>query len=164
MAWAIEKRALASPLDSNRCKKLCAQILALLESDENSQRVVACLKTLGHSIIAPTRYTEAIIFLKKTKVNLVISDVHLENGGSVFDFLKWIRTNNVTSTTPFILYSCSPTEPAKYVEDALKTTSKLLGANLYLSMESFDSEHFGKQIQRALEDKSIPQVITILQS
>lgn len=136
----------------------------MLESDDNSQRVVACLKALGHSVIAPTRFTDAIIFLKKTRVDLVISDVHLENGGSVFDFLKWIRSNKVTSTTPFILYSCSPTELAKYVEDALKTTSRLLGANLYLSMESFDPEHFGKQIQRALEDKSIPQVITIIQS
>jgi CheY-like chemotaxis protein len=95
-------------------------------------------------------FPEAIEFLRKQHVDLIISDVHLENGGNVFDFLRWVKENPSTKSTPFVLLSSEPTPRAKFFEDGLKTTARLLGAAKYISMDRFDSEEFRKQIDALL--------------
>jgi hypothetical protein len=43
--------------------------------------------------------------LEQEQFDLVISDVHLENGGSVFDFAIWVKKYPKTSRTPFAMFS-----------------------------------------------------------
>jgi CheY-like chemotaxis protein len=131
---------------------LCAQILALLELDENSHQVIKSLEVAGHSVVAAKTFREAIQIIEKKDFALIISDVHLENGGTVFDFLKWVRNNAKTLDTQFVLFSCQPTPLAKYVEDGVKTTARLLGATKYITMESFDSGEFSAHIQNVLSE------------
>jgi CheY-like chemotaxis protein len=88
--------------------------------------------------------------LQRTQVALIISDVHLENGGSVFDFLRWVKRHPIIRATPFVLFSCTPTSIAKYLEDGLKTSSRLLGAAKYITMDRFDSDEFNRQIDSLL--------------
>lgn len=129
---------------------ICAQILALLELDSLSLDVVESLQRAGHQIVTCTNFAEAISLLQVTNFALIISDVHLENGGSVFDFLRWVRRNPLISATPFVLFGCVPTETAKYIEDSLRTSARLLGASMYLVMDQFDSNEFGRQIDSLL--------------
>ncbi|MBA4076953.1 MAG: hypothetical protein C0508_18070 [Cyanobacteria bacterium PR.023] len=125
-------------------------ILALLELDENSAQVVECLKGIDRRTTVCKKFTQAIELLEEKSCALIISDVHLENGGNVFDFLRWAKANPMTKDTPFVLLSCKPTKMAKYVEDGVRTTARLLGADLYLTFESFDPVSFRNQIEPLL--------------
>jgi CheY-like chemotaxis protein len=129
---------------------MCAQILALLEQDQNSQQVVKSLKQSGHNVVTSKNFTEAIGILKEQRFDLIISDVHLENGGSVFDFLRWVKKNPSNSKVPFVLFSFVPSALAMYLEDGVKTAARILGAAMYITMHQFDSESFRKQINSIL--------------
>lgn len=134
---------------------MCAHILALLEQDENSRQVVSSLTNKGHTVALPATFLKAIELLKQRPVvDLIISDVHLENGGSVFDFLRWVRRNTVTaSAPPFVMFSFKPDKMAKHLEDGIRTSARLLGAARYISMDRFDEEDFGRQIESLLPPK-----------
>lgn len=125
-------------------------ILALLELDENSAQVRESLRDIDQRTTVCKKFTKAIEFLEEKSCALIISDVHLENGGNVFDFLRWAKANPRTKDTPFVLLSCKPTKMAKYVEDGVRTTARLLGADLYLTYEKFDPVSFRKQIEPLL--------------
>lgn len=132
---------------------MCAQILALLEQDENSALVIESLNQSGHTVLAAANFRDAISMLEAKRLDavvLIISDVHLENGGNVFDFLKWIRKNPQTEHTPFVMFSSRPTEAAKYMEDGLRTAARILGTSLYITMNIFDSVEFRRQIDSLL--------------
>ncbi len=129
-----------------------ALILALHEEDQNAQQVTQTLKLSGHGVIESKNFTHAITVLNSQHVDLIISDVHLENGGNVFDFLRWVKKNPSTKDTPFVLFSSKPTPKAKYFEDGLRTTARMLGAALYITMEIFDSDEFRKQIDSLLPE------------
>ena len=148
----------------NEENPLSALILILHEEDKKSQQVTESLKKSGHNIFSVKTFNQAIAFLKSRRVDLIISDVHLENGGSVFDFLKWVRGNASTKDVPFVMLSCQPTALAKYLDDAVKTTARLLGAAKYITMDTFDSEHFRKQIDPLLpgENPTIESSITTI--
>jgi CheY-like chemotaxis protein len=125
---------------------LCAQILTLIEDNERANQVIKALKQAGHKVVACANYTDAIELLQSSHFALIISDVHLENGGNVFDFLRWVRRNPLTSETPFVLYGCKPTPTAKYLEEGLRCSARLLGATKYIVMDNFDTNEFRRQI------------------
>lgn len=125
-------------------------ILALLEIDENSAQVVESLKDIDQHTTVCKKFTQAVELLEEKSCALIISDVHLENGGNVFDFLRWAKANPMTKDTPFVLLSCKPTKMAKYVEDGVRTTARLLGADLFLTFEIFDPLIFRNQIEPLL--------------
>jgi CheY-like chemotaxis protein len=138
-----------------------ALILALHEAENNSNQVVNSLKESGHNVLLAKNYIDAISILQRQHVDLIISDVHLENGGNVFDFLRWVKKNNSTKNTPFVLFSSEPTARAKFLEDGLRTAARMLGASLYLTMEMFDSDEFRKQIDSLLSAEEQPIALTI---
>jgi CheY-like chemotaxis protein len=130
---------------------LSALILGLIEEYENSNQVVKSLELLGHQVVVVDTYTKAMAILEQpNSITLIISDVHLENGGNVFDFLRWIKRNQTTSHIPFVLFSSRPTDMAKHLEDGLRTSARMLGAAMYISMHQFDSTIFGKMISSLL--------------
>jgi CheY-like chemotaxis protein len=135
-----------------RGEKVHALILALHEEDQHAQQVTRSLKLSGHGVIESKNFTHAIKVLNNQHVDLIISDVHLENGGNVFDFLRWAKKNPTTKDTPFVLFSFEPTPKAKYFEDGLRTTARMLGAAMYITLEVFDSDEFRKQIDSLLPE------------
>ncbi len=66
--------------------------------------------------------------LDRGEFDLIISDVHLENGASVFEFLRWVKTHKRFAKIPFMLFSLEPSEMAKYLADAVSTAARYLGA------------------------------------
>ncbi len=127
-----------------------AIVLALHEDLKNSQQVAESLRVLGYKVLLSKNFTQAIELLKNRHVDLIISDVHLENGGNVFDFLRWVKRNPNTQNTPFVFFSSAPTAAAKYFEDGIRTAARILGAAMYIGLESFDSEEFQTQIDSLL--------------
>ncbi len=133
-------------------------ILALLENDGNRHQVTESLTRSGHVVHVVDTFTKAIeVFQEPRKFDLIISDVHLENGGNVFDFMKWVKRNPASSKIPFVLFSFEPAAVAKYLEHGVKAASRALGAATYISMDKFDAEEFRKQIDLLLpaEDPAV---------
>lgn len=127
-----------------------AQILALIESPATELAVTESLIPSGHNVLVATSYPKAIAILQGVHIDLIISDVHLENGGNVFDFLKWVRTNPLVGAMPFVLLSCEPTILAMYLEDGIKTSARMLGATKYIRMNKFDGQILREQIDPLL--------------
>jgi CheY-like chemotaxis protein len=125
---------------------MAALILALLESDTNANQVKACLEDCGHEVAVVNTFSDAIAVLSSEKIDLIISDVHLENGGSVFDFLRRVKKGQWTCEIPFVLFSSQPTPMAKSLADGVRMTARHLGAIKYLEMEVFDAAQFAEQI------------------
>ena len=127
-----------------------ALILALHENKRNADQVTESLRRSGFKVLETSSFAKAIIMLQTQSVDLILSDVHLENGGSVFDFLRWVKKNPSTKATPFVLFSSDPTAVAKFFEDGVRTSARMLGASMYITMEVFDAEEFRKQIDSLL--------------
>jgi len=138
---------------------LNALILALNEEQKHSDSVSASLRKSGHTVILAKNFSEAIAILNLRHVDMIISDVHLQNGGNVFDFLRWVKKNPSTLDTPFVLFCSEPTALAKFIDDGLRTSARLLGAAMYITMESFDEDEFRRLIDslfKPLKDDGQP--------
>ncbi|MBK9202723.1 MAG: hypothetical protein IPL73_09860 [Candidatus Obscuribacter sp.] len=71
---------------------MSALAIALLENKKNAKQVTACLAQCGHETIVVDSFAKAKDLLLTQPCGLIISDVHLENGGSVFDFCAGSKT------------------------------------------------------------------------
>jgi CheY-like chemotaxis protein len=139
---------------------LHALILTLHENDDNAHQVAESLKLSGHNVIMSKNFAHAISVLGSHQVDMVISDVHLENGGNVFDFLRWVKRNPSTSAIPFVMFSSRPTVMAKYVEDGIRTAARMLGAAMFITMEIFDTDRFRARIDSLLPAEDLTQLTT----
>jgi len=132
-------------------ENVCAEILALVENHNNWSHLVQSLSKSGHHVHALERYSDAVEILKKNcQIDLIISDVHLQNGGDVFDFLRWVKMDSARAKTPFVLLSLEPTPMAKYLEDGIRISSRMLGASMYIRLDKFDSDRLREQIELLL--------------
>lgn len=126
----------------------------MLEDDENSKQVIASLSDGGHDVTHAETFRDAMSLLTDdNQFDLVISDVHLQNGGNVFDFLRWIKKNPVTAKSPFILFSSKPNSIAKYLEEGIRVSARMLGASMYIAMDKFDAQKFTQQVETLLPVK-----------
>jgi CheY-like chemotaxis protein len=121
-------------------KSVKALIIALMESPEQSETISRCLKAAGHDVHFVENFSKAKTILQKVPCDLILSDVHLQNGGNVFDFLKWCKNNSLSKPIPFVRLSLEPSPMAKYLGDGVRYAAKALGAAKYISMETFDSD------------------------
>ncbi len=129
---------------------MTALILALLEKHTSSAQVKECLRKCGHEVLVVETFAKAKTIIKTQSINLIISDVHLENGGSVFDFLRWVKKREESCQIPFVLFCAEPSPIAKYLADGVRTSARILGAAKYLEMEKFDPELFREQLDELL--------------
>lgn len=140
---------------------MASRILALLEHPEHIADVRNCLVVEGgHKLSVATSFREAKAILEETAIDLIISDVHLENGGNVFDFLKWIRSQERFRFIPFVLFSLEPTTLAKYLSDGVRAAARQLGAHKYISMDTFDPDLLLKELAELLPPGAAVQVVT----
>ncbi len=147
--------------------EMTALIIALLEHREQHAQVRVCLEQAGHEVVVVDSFARAKAILQppplenqdraeKKRVlrehsfDLIVSDVHLENGGTVFDFLKWIKSDPSLHEIPFVLFSLDPSQLAKYLADGVRTTARMFGAAKYILMSPFDSDIFAREIGEVL--------------
>jgi CheY-like chemotaxis protein len=135
---------------------MSALILALLEDEVNANQVTKCLEAYGHEVFVVDTFAVAINYLDTHKIDLILSDVHLENGGNVFDFLRRVKKDTKTNHIQFVLYSLGPTPLAKYLSDGVRTSARYLGAVKYIEMKTFDAVDFSGQINDLLPRKDKP--------
>lgn len=124
-----------------------AQILVLVEHTEPMIQIAESLEKFGHKVLQAHNFADAMDILKQREVDLIIGDVHLQNGGSIFDFMRWVRGDPHMQGIPFVCYSSEPVEVAKYLSDGVRTAARALGAARYITMEKFDAVAFRNEIE-----------------
>lgn len=143
----------------DRYVHMITRILALLEHPEHDTEVRDCLESAGHEVVVVDSFARAKSLLQQSHFELIISDVHLENGGTIYDFLIWAKSEECYQTVPFVLFSLEPTPLAKYLADGVRTTSRFLGAAKYINMDRFDTVLLSKAIAELLPAVGSVQVV-----
>ena len=126
---------------------MSAKILVTMEHEEQIKLIGDCLEHVGHDVTKVDTFHNAMEILRSADFDLIISDVHLQNGGSVFDFLRWVKGDPHMAVTPFECFSAEPPEVGKYLADGVRTAARALGAVRYISMDHFN----GPALLRELE-------------
>ncbi len=119
-------------------KLMTAKILVTMEHESQRKQIGDCLEHSGHKVTKVDTFHNAMEILRSTDFDLIISDVHLQNGGSVFDFLRWVKGDPHLCNTPFVCFSAEPPEIGKYLADGVRTAARSLGAARYIIMDHFD--------------------------
>jgi len=98
-------------------------------------------------------FHNAMDVLRNHDFDLIISDVHLQNGGSVFDFLRWVKGDPHMRATPFVCFSAEPAEVGRYLADGVRTAARSLGAARYVTMENFNGPGFLHEVEWLIPEK-----------
>lgn len=109
-----------------------------MEHEDQRNLIGDCLEHVGHEVTKVDTFHNAMEILRAKDFDLIVSDVHLQNGGSVFDFLRWVKGDPHMRATPFVCFSAEPPEIGKYLADGVRTAARSLGASRYISMDHFD--------------------------
>ncbi len=126
---------------------MTAKILLTMEHEVQRKELGDCLERVGHNVTRVNTFHEAMEVLRGVDFDLIVSDVHLQNGGSVFDFLRWVKGDPHMRMTPFVCFSAEPPEVGKYLSDGVRTAARSLGAARYVSMPEFDGPNFLREIE-----------------
>lgn len=70
---------------------MVAKVLVLLEHTEDMIIICDSLEHFGHGVYKAFKFQDAMEILRQRPVDLIIGDVHLQNGGSIFDKCIGIR-------------------------------------------------------------------------
>ncbi len=118
---------------------MTAKILVTMGREDDRKRITECLERVAHEVTQADTFHNAMEILRSKDFDLILCDVHLQNGGSVFDFLRWVKGDPHMVSTPFVCYSAEPPEVGKYLADGVRTAARSLGAARYIVMPKFDS-------------------------
>lgn len=117
---------------------MVAKVMALMEHPEPMLLIADSLEHFGHVVYKANNFQDAMAILRQMEVDLIIGDVHLQNGGSIFDFLRWVKGDPFMRAVPFICFSTEPVEVPKYLSDGVRTAARALCAAKKMTMEKFD--------------------------
>src|ERR1700722_15857546 len=134
---------------------MAARILVTMEHEEQRTLIGNCLQHVGHEVTKVDTFHNAMDVLRAKDFDLIVSDVNLQNGGSVFDFLRWVKGDPHMKDTPFVCFSAEPPELGKYLADGVRTAARSLGAARYICMENFDGPAFLHEIEWLIPERQI---------
>jgi CheY-like chemotaxis protein len=134
---------------------MAAKVLVTMQHEKERNQISACLERVGHEVVKVDTFYNAMEILRSTDFDLIVSDVHLQNGGSVFDFLRWVKGDPHMRATPFVCFSAEPPELGKYLADGVRTAARSLGAARHISMEKFDERLFLHEIEWLIPEEKV---------
>jgi CheY-like chemotaxis protein len=134
---------------------MSSKVLITMEHLKESNLLGNCLEHVGHIVTKVDTFHNAMDVLRITEFDLIVSDVHLQNGGSVFDFLRWVKGDPHMRNIPFICFSAEPPAVSKYLADGVRTAARSLGAARYISMETFDEAVFLREIEWLMPENKV---------
>jgi len=118
-----------------------------MEHESQRKLIGNCLEHVGHDVTKVDTFHNAMELLRSSDFDLILSDVHLQNGGSVFDFLRWVKGDPHMRAIPFVCFSAEPPEIGKYLADGVRTAARSLGAARYITMEHFNGPLLLQEIE-----------------
>ncbi len=134
---------------------MTARILVTMEHEKQRHQIGACLEKVGHEVTRVDTFHNAMEILRSRDFDLIVSDVHLQNGGSVFDFLRWVKGDPHLRNIPFVCFSAEPPEVGRYLADGVRTAARALGAARYISMDHFDGPELLHEIEWLIPEERV---------
>jgi CheY-like chemotaxis protein len=116
---------------------MMARVLVLQEKSDNIANIQASLPDCQLLHVRTVDEATELIF---RGVDMIISAVHLEHDGSVFDLLKLAKADERTKDIPFVFYCSQSSAFARSVRDGLQIAARALGADKYITMEEYDAK------------------------
>jgi CheY-like chemotaxis protein len=126
-----------------------ANILVVQDVEQDKLDIKSSLEAGGHQILITKNVEGAKMLLQAASFDLVICGAH-QNNGTVFDLLKFVKNDQNRRTIPFLLFCFNPTDLARSIEDSVRTTAKLLGADKYITQDIFNAEMFRTEIESSM--------------
>src|SRR5687768_3692455 len=118
-----------------------ANILVVQDVDQTSVDIKLSLEPHGHQILIAKDVASAKTLLQAACFDLLICSAHLNNG-TVFDLLNFVKSDPNRRSIPFVCFSCNPTDLAKTLDESVRTTATLLGADKYIAQDKFEPQKF----------------------
>jgi len=134
---------------------MSAKILVTMEHEDQRRLIGDCLERVGHEVTKVDTFHHAMEILRSADFDLILSDVHLQNGGSVFDFLRWVKGDPYMRSTPFVCFSAEPPEVGRYLADGVRTAARSLGAARYITMDHFDGPALLHEIEWLIPERQV---------
>ncbi|MBX9669929.1 MAG: hypothetical protein K2X93_20065 [Candidatus Obscuribacterales bacterium] len=126
------------------------RVLVLQEKPENIANIELSLPDCD---LAHVGTVDEALDRLNSEVDLIVSAVHLEHDGSVFDFLKLAKENPETSHIPFVFYCSQSSRFARSVRDGLQIAARAIGADKYVTMETFNYMELRDELLETIADK-----------
>ncbi len=134
--------------DLPKGNKLMKKRVVVVEDDiQTAELVRIILEQAGYEVVNHYHGVDAMNYLKKESVDLVLLDIRLP-GYDGFEILYWLRSESHQKTTPVIMLSADVmSNSQQWAED--------LGANDYVC-KPFQLDDFINRINAAIETAVIP--------
>lgn len=130
-----------------------ANILVVQDEEQNSVDIKSSLDPDRHQILIAKSVDGAKTLLTAASFDLLICGAHL-NSGTVFDLLKFVKSDPDRRTISFVCLCTRPTSMAKSIDETVRATAMLLGADKYITQEVFDAEQFRTEIESLLLERT----------
>ena len=132
------------------------KILALKDRPEYALALKALIEPHGYEVLVVHTIEEAYDTLHCEPVSMIIVAVHLQEG-NVFDFMRTVRADPSPSIRklPLICLNLNPRLHARYLNDSLEISAKVLGADKFITMEPYDAAVLWAQIEKMLPEENL---------
>jgi response regulator RpfG family c-di-GMP phosphodiesterase len=128
-------------------------ILAVQDEGESNVDLKPGLESAGHQVLTAKSVEGAKALLQAASFDLVICGAHLNNG-MAFDLLKFVKCDPNVRHIPFLLFCSNPTDLAKSVNESMRSTAMLLGADKYTMQNAFSAEQLRIEIESLLRERT----------
>lgn len=124
------------------------RVLVLQEKQENIKNIAESLPDC--TIVNVQTVHQANVALRTQPIDMIVSAVHLEYDESVFDFLESCKTSPHTKDIPFVFYCSRSSTFARSVRHGLEIAAEALGADHYITMESYEQDRLRTELLKVL--------------
>jgi CheY-like chemotaxis protein len=141
-----------------------AQILILEENRREFDQLRRCIESNGHTVWRSTKINDALDFLRRYKIDLIISAIALDEV-DVFDFLRAVKNNGDTASIPFVFYCADNAQHERYATDTIKAAGNVLGTRKFIFLPEFNGKKLWEELsecmpQTALKRDSLGSAVT----
>ncbi|MBU6451090.1 MAG: response regulator [Cyanobacteria bacterium REEB67] len=113
--------------------------ILIMDSKENTDLLKLACKEAGHSVVAAQTIEEAFAFLDgEDHADVIICAAYLEDE-SLFEFLRRVRIDPIHKHSMFMTLALAAGPAGSKVNLSTERAGRLLGADVFVSMPTFDA-------------------------
>jgi CheY-like chemotaxis protein len=124
--------------------------ILIVDTVEHTDMLKSVCKNAGHSVVAAQSIRESFTFLDgKDHADVIVCAAHLQDE-SVFEFLHRLRADATHHDCMFMILALSPGPVGAKLNETVRVAGRMLGADAFISMPTFDPELLISEIKALL--------------
>jgi CheY-like chemotaxis protein len=133
--------------------EVMAQFLVIEEDGRQFEHIKTCLQAKGHKAWRATTAAEALQFLQRYGIDLILSAIKLDKV-DVFKLLREIKNTDGVKDINFVFYCLEQEKCERYATDVIVNAGKALGARKYILLQQFNAVRFWEELEEAVPAKA----------